>query len=267
MSCALTPAPLPLPPARPLYPPLQISKSGGSSIKPDLLRQILPTPTSSSTPSSSSSSSSPSLASRLASLGASASGSSRGSSSSGSPPSSLVGSGRIMRVRFTLQQELPFGQTLKLVGSHPLLGSWDESKAPMMVWTEGHKWQADVALPCGTAVEFKAVKVLGPDGATEWENGPNHVLLLPAASAGASTMAVKVQWGAGTSIVEEVAGSANSAPGGGIRSTAAASKPSSGSNGSSSNGSNGSGSSAAMKPKVRRAGVAWRLFDWLCLQA
>jgi hypothetical protein len=60
-----------------------------------------------------------------------------------------------VRVKFTLQRELPFGQSLKLVGSHAALGSWDEERGPSMTWKDGHVWMAEVPLPAGTAVEFK----------------------------------------------------------------------------------------------------------------
>lgn len=52
-------------------------------------------------------------------------------------------------------QELPFGQSLKLVGSHPALGAWDEARGLGMTWDDGHRWSGEVPMPVGTAVEFK----------------------------------------------------------------------------------------------------------------
>ncbi len=63
--------------------------------------------------------------------------------------------GTAVHVRVTLQKELPFGQSLKLVGSDPALGGWDESKGLQMVWGDGHVWSADVPLPPGAILEFK----------------------------------------------------------------------------------------------------------------
>lgn len=54
-------------------------------------------------------------------------------------------------------QELPFGQSLILVGSHPALGGWDETKGPRMTWGDGHVWTAEVGFTPGTAMEFKVV--------------------------------------------------------------------------------------------------------------
>lgn len=78
------------------------------------------------------------------------------SSSSSSSSSAPKESGKAVRTTFELTQELPFGQSLKLVGSHPALGSWKEEAGMLMTWTQGHKWQASVTLPAGAAVEFKA---------------------------------------------------------------------------------------------------------------
>jgi hypothetical protein len=47
-----------------------------------------------------------------------------------------------------------FGQYLKVVGSHPSLGSWVADSAPAMTWREGHQWFLDVELP-SEAFEFK----------------------------------------------------------------------------------------------------------------
>lgn len=58
-------------------------------------------------------------------------------------------------VRFTLKREVELGQHHVLVGSHPALGNWHLSGSPHMNWGEGHEWHAEIALPPGTAVEFK----------------------------------------------------------------------------------------------------------------
>lgn len=115
----------------------------------------------------------------------------------------LGSSGRAVRVKFTLQKELPFGQSLKLVGSHPALGAWDETRGLPMTWGDGHVWTGEVPLPIGTAVEFKAVKVVGgADAYSEWEGGSNHVLLIPDSTT-TSSLAVRVEWGAGTAVLDE----------------------------------------------------------------
>lgn len=98
----------------------QQQKAGGSGSKPalSLFSSSSSKPASPSTPkattpvsSSATTLNASSLNGRSSALGAAAS-------------SGLTGSGKPVRVTFTLQQELPFGQSLKLVGSHPALGEW-----------------------------------------------------------------------------------------------------------------------------------------------
>lgn len=74
------------------------------------------------------------------------------------------------------QKELPFGQSLKLVGSHPALGAWDETRGLPMTWGDGHVWTGEVPLPIGTAVEFK---VGAPRG---WHGGVGSPRVCGAAS-------------------------------------------------------------------------------------
>lgn len=180
-------------------------KAGGSGSKPalSLFSSSSSKPASPSTPkattpvsSSATTLNASSLNGRSSALGAAAS-------------SGLTGSGKPVRVTFTLQQELPFGQSLKLVGSHPALGAWKEDMGLRMTWGDGHKWTTSVSLPAGTALEFKAVKVIeGPDARSEWEDGANHVLLVP--SSGFNELFVKVEWGAGTSVMDNLPGSSSS---------------------------------------------------------
>ncbi|PRW58670.1 carbohydrate-binding module family 20 isoform A [Chlorella sorokiniana] len=199
-------------------------KSGGSGSKPalSLFSSSSSKPASSSTPKTTTPVSSSATPLDTASLNG------RASALSGSG-SGVTGSGKPVRVTFTLPQELPFGQSLKLVGSHPALGAWKEDMGLRMTWGDGHKWTTSVSLPAGTALEFKAVKIIeGPDARSEWEDGANHVLLVP--SSGFNELFVKVEWGAGTSIMDNLPGSSSAA-----------------SSSSSSSGINGSGSSSSAK--------------------
>mmetsp|Transcript_35404 Transcript_35404/g.100253 ORF Transcript_35404/g.100253 Transcript_35404/m.100253 type:complete len:447 (-) Transcript_35404:190-1530(-) len=68
---------------------------------------------------------------------------------------------------------VPFGRSLKVVGSHPTLGKWNPDEGLALEWSEGDIWKAEVALPAGTW-EFKAVVVGGP--VDEWEGGDNRVI-------------------------------------------------------------------------------------------
>ena len=58
-------------------------------------------------------------------------------------------------VRFSLARQVELGQHHVLVGNHPALGNWAVGDAPQMTWGEGHEWHAEIALPPGTALEFK----------------------------------------------------------------------------------------------------------------
>ncbi|KAL4451967.1 hypothetical protein ABPG75_007629 [Micractinium tetrahymenae] len=197
----------------------QHAASNGSSLASSGSSPYSSAPSSSSFTSSRSSSNSASSASPYSSAGMGSG--SAGSASSGSSAGAFSGSGslnkydvaaaakalgssgRAVRVKFTLQKELPFGQSLKLVGSHPALGAWDETRGLPMTWGDGHVWTGEVPLPIGTAVEFKAVKVVGgPDAYSEWEGGSNHVLLIPDSTT-TSSLAVRVEWGAGTAVLDE----------------------------------------------------------------
>jgi len=95
-------------------PPVQQQKTGGSGSKPalSLFSSSSSKPASSSTPKTTTPVSSSATTLDTAALNG------RASSFSGSS-AGLTGSGKPVRVTFTLQQELPFGQSLKLVGSHP----------------------------------------------------------------------------------------------------------------------------------------------------
>jgi hypothetical protein len=62
------------------------------------------------------------------------------------------------------------GQRVLLVGSHPVLGSWDVSQAFKAKWSEGHIWRACLELPSNIrCIEFKAV-LKSADKAV-WERG------------------------------------------------------------------------------------------------
>jgi len=95
-------------------------------------------------------------------------------------------------VTFWLQYHVDWGQRLRVIGSHPRLGSWDPKQAPDLRWNEGDRWSCTVQLPAGRIVEYKYV-VLAADGnhATAWQGGNNSVL---AVQAGERTVEVFDNW-------------------------------------------------------------------------
>lgn len=78
------------------------------------------------------------------------------------------------------------GETVVIVGSHPVLGAWDPAKGVALHTTESlfPAWAGKVVLPRGERIEWKAV-IVGPSGA-RWEDGENRVLeTSPRGAAGA----------------------------------------------------------------------------------
>jgi hypothetical protein len=73
---------------------------------------------------------------------------------------------------FNCLWQAAFGEGLKLVGSHPVLGAWDIAAAPDMTWTDGHVWVADLAIPEDTDLEFKLVHLTY--GGASWEQSNNR---------------------------------------------------------------------------------------------
>lgn len=81
------------------------------------------------------------------------------------------------KVLFKLGYEVQFGQTVRLIGSHPSLGSWQLDKAPVMEWSPGHVWVHTAELPAGSVVEYKYVVTQhGAFGGQSWQSGNNSVL-------------------------------------------------------------------------------------------
>eukprot|EP00887_Chlorella_sp_A99_P004965 scaffold4.g4965.t1 len=112
-----------------------------------------------------------------------------------------VAAAGLVSVRFTIERKVDYGESLKVVGSEPALGSWRVADAPAMAWGQGDVWSAEVELPAGAAAEFKIVRV-GGRRPEEWEEGANHQLALPAAG----DLAVAVDWSQGAQISSSGAG-------------------------------------------------------------
>eukprot|EP00775_Hariotina_reticulata_P004056 gene4056-4303_t len=69
-----------------------------------------------------------------------------------------------------------FGQEVRVVGGAAELGNWDVTKAPVMTWSDGHKWTLTAFLPPGT-YPFKLV--VAGHSAERWETGPNREVVIP----------------------------------------------------------------------------------------
>lgn len=98
----------------------------------------------------------------------------------------------VTAVTFWLQYHAEWGQRLRVIGSHPSIGSWDVTKASELKWNEGDRWSTTVELTPGRIVEYKYV-VLASDGDTTsaWQLGNNSVLAI---QAGEKTVEVFDNW-------------------------------------------------------------------------
>lgn len=65
----------------------------------------------------------------------------------------------------------------------------------------------------------------GPDARAEWEEGPNHVLLVPAS--GYTDLTVKVEWGAGTAVLDYMPATSGASTSSSSSSSSSSSAPSS----------------------------------------
>lgn len=85
-----------------------------------------------------------------------------------------------------------WGETVKITGSIPELGSWDTSKA-VALSASGYTatnplWSVTIDLPSAQAFEYKLINV-AEDGTVTWEADPNRTLALGASCATATTVA------------------------------------------------------------------------------
>ena len=82
-------------------------------------------------------------------------------------------------VSFGVNATTTWGQSIKVVGSHSALGSWNTASAVALSSAAYPVWRATVALPAGTTVQFKYIRV-SSTGAVTWESGANRVVTVPA---------------------------------------------------------------------------------------
>ena len=57
-------------------------------------------------------------------------------------------------VKFSVPVRVDFGETVKVVGNHPALGSWDTGNGVELEWNDGHVWEKQVHITPGE-YEFK----------------------------------------------------------------------------------------------------------------
>jgi glucoamylase len=85
-------------------------------------------------------------------------------------------------VNFSVQMPTAPGQSVYLVGGHPLLGDWVPQSGIHMTAHGGSVWTATLSLPVSSGFQYKYVKV-DQNGNVAWESGNNRYLATPAGGA------------------------------------------------------------------------------------
>ena len=87
-------------------------------------------------------------------------------------------------ITFFIKKSVQFGRGVYVSGNIPELGSWDVEKSVKLYWREGDNWIQTVKIKCSELpmkIEYKPVirDFGGLWGApTEWEEGPNTVMII-----------------------------------------------------------------------------------------
>jgi hypothetical protein len=57
-------------------------------------------------------------------------------------------------VKFSIVMKVGFGDSVRIIGAHPLMGAWDIDYGLSLKWGEGDCWSCEAMLPEGT-YDFK----------------------------------------------------------------------------------------------------------------
>ncbi|KAL2257135.1 hypothetical protein VTK26DRAFT_608 [Humicola hyalothermophila] len=100
-------------------------------------------------------------------------------------------------VTFKQRVTTTWGQTVKIVGSIPELGNWDQVAAPALSSSEYTSsdpiWTYTADLPIGKTFEYKFVKVEN-DGRVNWESDPNRSYTVGQGADCSSTAVSESSW-------------------------------------------------------------------------
>ena len=81
----------------------------------------------------------------------------------------------LKKIIFTINYTTTFGEEMGILGSLPMLGNWDESKAFKMIWSKGHVWKGEIPVNIYVAKGFEFKFVIIQDKKVKtWENGENN---------------------------------------------------------------------------------------------
>ncbi|KAL9258334.1 Glucoamylase-like protein, partial [Drosera capensis] len=82
-----------------------------------------------------------------------------------------------VRVKLQLQKQCQFGEQFLVVGSDPVLGSWNPLEAVPMQWADGHLWTAKLDLPVEEPIMFKFILRI-KSGQILWQPDSDRILHL-----------------------------------------------------------------------------------------
>ena len=87
---------------------------------------------------------------------------------------SLINS-MIKKIIFNINYTTTFGEEMGILGSLPILGNWDGSKAFKLIWSNGHVWKGEIPVNIYVAKGFEFKFVIIQDKKVKtWENGENN---------------------------------------------------------------------------------------------
>ena len=78
-----------------------------------------------------------------------------------------------MKVSFQIDYRTSWGETIKVCGSLPGLGKWDEGKALELRPTSGERWEGYIEVD-SVVGEFDYKYLLSSEGQSQWEDGHNR---------------------------------------------------------------------------------------------
>lgn len=94
------------------------------------------------------------------------------------------------KVAFSVQQEVSYGDSIKVVGNHSSLGEWNADGGANLTWSEGNIWRGQIDVASNARLEFKIVKSTGY-GEQHWEQCDNRTLELDSDD----SVDVVMEWG------------------------------------------------------------------------
>jgi len=80
-------------------------------------------------------------------------------------------------ITFTINYKTEFGQSISILGDHPKLGNWSDTKAASMKWHQGDQWKVTVRdLSKNEPFLYKYVVVdSNSKQVVRWEDGRNRI--------------------------------------------------------------------------------------------